>query len=436
MSSLAGPPAGPPGRRPAAEPVAARPAVDPPNGARPPAGAAATGLAGGSPALVPRPLSVVSEWSWRLLVSLAAVALVFALLVFLSELTIAVAVALLLAGLLHPVADSLGRFRIRGGFAALVTLLLLLVFVGGLGTLVGTRVAGGYDELAASVSSAIDSLQGLLGRFGISQQDISAAYDRVRETLSSGGAGGLASQALSVGSSVGHVATGTVITLFTLFFFLADGRGMWSWAVGLFPAGAGEVVDGSGRRAFAAVTGYVRATVIVAAVDAVGIFIVAEILRVQLALPLAVIVFLGAFIPIVGTLASGTVSVLVAFVGDGTWTALLMLAGVLLVVELEGHVLQPLLLGRAVGLHPLAVFLAITAGGLIAGIVGVLLAVPLLAAVVAVLRTEPPPPDPDRKPGRLARLFSRRRRNEDPDEAEAAGIGAGAAGTAGGVGLG
>lgn len=383
----------------------------------------------GGPA--PAALVAVSEWSWRLIVSLIALGLVFALLVFLSELTIALAISILLAGLLYPVTDFLGRHHVKGGLGSLATLLLLLVFVGGLGTLVGTRVASGYGDLASSVGKALSQLQGQLGRFGVTTSQLSAAYDRIRDTLTSGGAGGLASSALSVGSSIGHGATGAVITLFSLFFFLHDGRRMWRWAVGLFPDRAGQVVDGAGRRAFAAVTGYVRATVVVAAADAVGIYIVARILRVPLALPLAVIVFLGAFVPIVGTLASGTVSVLVAFVSGGPLIALLMLAGVLLVVEIEGHVLQPLLLGRAVGLHPLAVFLAITAGGLIAGIVGVLLAVPVLAAVVSVLRGLRPP-DPDgahREPGRGRRrflLFGRRRRTDTAD-VDAARIGAAAA---------
>lgn len=393
---------------------------------------------------------LASEWSWRLLICLAAFALVFTAMVTLSELTIAVSVAVLLAALLYPMADALRRAHIPRGLAALLTLLFLLAFVGGLGTLVGTRIANDIDELSASVSNAIGQLQGVLSTFGIAQQDLQGAYDRVRTTLTSGGAGGVVSGALSVGTQIGHVVTGAVVALFTLFFFLSDGRNIWAFLAGRFPAETGEVVDAAGRRAFAAITGFVRATVIVALVDAVGVGVVAAVLGVKLAVPLGILVFIGAFIPIVGTLASGTVAVLVAFVGSGPLVALFMLLGVLVVVELEGHVMQPLLLGRAVSLHPLAVFLAITAGGLLGGIVGVLFAVPVAAAATAILRQ--PRPTSTEGPGGERRtvstrrdrfrLFSRRRRRAEPaatpagelgaGELEAGELGAGSAGTLGG----
>ncbi len=338
---------------------------------------------------MPRPLVLASDWSWRLLICLAAVALVFTAMVLLYELTVAVAIAVLLAALLYPLADALRRAHLPRGLAALVTLLLLLAFIGGLGTLVGTRIASDIDDLTASVGNAVGQLQGLLSTFGISEQDLQGAYDRTRSTLTSGGAGGVVSGALSVGSQIGHVVTGAVVALFTLFFFLSDGRNIWAFLAGRFPGPAGVAVDSAGRRAFAAITGFVRATVIVALVDAVGVGVVAAVLGVKLAVPLGILVFIGAFIPIVGTLTSGTVAVLVAFVGSGPLIALFMLIGVLVVVELEGHVMQPLLLGRAVSLHPLAVFLAITAGGLLGGIVGVLFAVPVAAAATAVLRGPP-----------------------------------------------
>lgn len=383
------------------------------------------------PAAVPRGLVLASEWSWRLLLVAAGLVAVFYVLRSLSELAIAISIALLLAGLLHPVADVLRRLRVPRGIASLLTLLLLIAFLGGLGTLVGARIAGDFGSLSASVGRSVGQLQGVLGRFGITSADISAGYARVRSTLSAGGAGGVASGALSVGSLVGRLATGLVITLFTLFFFLTDGRSLWAYVTRMFPGRATDVVDGAGRRAFAAVTGYVRATVIVALADAVGVFIVATILRVPLAFPLAALVFVGAFVPIVGTLTSGSVAVLVALL-QSPLIALLMLLGVLLVVEVEGHVLQPLVLGRAVGLHPLVVFFAITAGGLLAGIVGVLLAVPVTAAVVAVVRT---PQAPRRSSGpRRFRLFSRRKQEQDPADTEAAEIGAGAAGAAGALG--
>jgi putative heme transporter len=156
--------------------------------------------------------------------------------------------------------------------------------------------------------------------------------------------------------------------------------------VGLFPQVARDRVDSSGRVAWTSLTAFVRATVIVAFVDAIGIMLIALILKVPLAVPIGVLVFLGAFVPIVGALVSGFVAVIVALVAHGPVVALLMLAGVLLVQQLESHVLQPFLLGRAVSVHPLAVILAVASGVLVAGIVGALVAVPIAASLNVVVR--------------------------------------------------
>lgn len=385
---------------------------------------------------VPDHLVVASEWTWRMLVVAFGIGVVFYLLSLVAEEAIAVAIALLLAALLYPVRDLLARHGFRGGWAAASTLLLFIIFVAGLFTLVGTRVAGGVGQLESQVSTAVSQLQRQLSSIGLTPAVLDSAYTRVKESLSSGGGSGALNSALSVTSEIGTIATSTFIVLFTLFFFLLDGRGIWSFLTGLFPGRGREIVDDRGRRMFFAITGYVRATVLVAAADAAGVFIVTNILRVPLSFPLAVLVFVGAFVPIVGTLASGTVAVAVAFVAHGPIYAILMLVGVLLVVEVEGHVLQPLLLGRAVRLHPLAVFLSITAGGVLAGIPGVFFAVPVAAALVAVLR-EAPPARPHRHNGLVDWL--RRRFGHppaevrDPDdlgqsaeEADAAAIGRGA----------
>ncbi len=341
---------------------------------------------------IPGGLVVASEWTWRLLIVGVGVAGVLYLLSFVSELIIPVAIALLLASLLNPLRETLARHGVRGGAGAGLTLLLFVAFVAGLFTLVGTRIATDFSLLSAQVTTAVAQLQVRLNGFGLTHDVLVKTYDKVKQTLTSGGSGGVVNSAISVGSEIGTVATNTFITLFCLFFFLLDGRRIWDFLAGLFPGRGHDVVHDRGLRAYAAITGYVRATVLVAASDAVGIFVVATALRVPLAIPLAVLVFIGAFVPIVGTLTSGTVSVLVAFVAHGPLYAILMLAGVLLVVEVEGHVLQPLLLGRAVRLHPLAVFLSITAGGVLYGIAGIFFAVPVTAALVAILRTAPTTP--------------------------------------------
>ena len=193
-----------------------------------------------------------------------------------------------------------------------------------------------------------------------------------------------AGQLAGVGAALGNVVAGLFIILFASYFFLADGDRIWAWLVRLAPRAARQAIDGSGRVAWISLTQFVRATVIVALVDAVGIVIVAAALGVPFVLAIGVLVFLGAFVPLVGATVAGTVAVLVALVDQGPFTALLMLGGVILVQQIEGQVLQPFLMGRFVSMHPLGVVVAIGCGVLVAGIAGALIAVPLAAAVNAV----------------------------------------------------
>ena len=205
------------------------------------------------------------------------------------------------------------------------------------------------------------------------------------------------SRVTEVGTAVGHVVAGFFIVLFSTYFFLADGHRIWSWFVRITPRAARGHVDGSGRVAWVSLTQFVRATVLVAAVDALGIMLVAALLGVPFVLAIGVLVFLGAFVPMIGATVAGGVAVLVALVDQGPWTALLMLGGVILVQQIEGHVLQPFLMGRFVSVHPLGVIVAIGCGVLVAGIAGALIAVPLVAtgnAVVQYLAREPMETDP------------------------------------------
>ena len=189
----------------------------------------------------------------------------------------------------------------------------------------------------------------------------------------------IVSRALEATATAGEIVTGAVLTLFALAFFLYEGEKIWAWLVALFPGGARERIDTAGRAGWRTLTAYVRATIVVATADAVGIGVGAALLGVPLAIPLGVLVFLGAFVPIVGALVSGSVAVLVALVALGPVQALIMLAIVVGVQQVESHLLQPFVLGRAVSVHPLAVVLAIGAGLIAAGIVGALFAVPLVA---------------------------------------------------------
>jgi len=336
---------------------------------------------------LPRSVQLSAAWSWRLLAIVAATAVAFWLLAFFKVLAVAVAIALLLTVLLTPVAGWLQtRARFPRGAASGTAVFGLLVIVGGLLTLSGRSIINGFAELADQALAGVDELISWLsdGPLQLSADQIEAYRAQASASLSEN-ASTLLSGALSVTTTIGHVATGTLITVFCTFFFLLDGGRVWAWLVGLLPRVARERTHQAGRRGLVTLGGYTRTQILVALVDATGIGIGAAILQVPLVLPLATLVFVGSFIPIVGALVSGSVAILVALVAHGPVVALLMLAVVLLVQQIEGHLLQPLLMGHAVSLHPVAVLLAVAAGSMAAGIVGALFAVPIAAVLNTVV---------------------------------------------------
>ena len=261
--------------------------------------------------------------------------------------------------------------------AAIVTLL----------TVAGNQVANGAQDIADSVSEGVGQITDWLknGPLNASDNQINDYLDQAQEAFSDFAQNGeFLSRISEVGAAVGHVLAGFFIVLFSTYFFLADGQRIWAWFVRLSPRASRVLVDGSGRVAWVSLTQFVRATVLVAAADALGIMIVAAVLGVPFIMAIGVLVFLGAFIPMVGAFVAGTVAVLVALVDQGPITALFMLGGVILVQQIEGHILQPFLMGRFVSVHPLGVIVAIGVGVVVAGIPGALVAVPLAATINAV----------------------------------------------------
>ena len=336
---------------------------------------------------LPRSVQLSAAWSWRLLVIVAATAVGLWLLNYFKVIAVAVAVAVLLSVLLTPVARFLReRIRFSRVAASATSVVGLLVVVGGLLTLAGNSIVNGFADLASEATAGLDTLIGWLstGPLQISASQIEAYRQQATTSLSDNTAS-LLSGALSVTTTLGHVGTGAIIALFCTLFFLIDGRRIWFWVVGLLPLSARQRTHEASRRGLVALGAYTRTQILVALVDAVGIGIGAAILQVPLALPLATLVFIGSFIPIVGALISGSVAILVALVAHGPVVALAMLAVVLLVQQIEGHLLQPLLMGHAVSLHPVAVLLAVAAGSMAAGIVGALFAVPIAAVANTVL---------------------------------------------------
>jgi len=332
-------------------------------------------------------VQAAAAWSWRLLLVAAASAVGLWLLAVLKVVVVPVAVALMLSVLLAPVTRWLHRrVRLPRAAAAGVTVVGLLVVVGVLLTLAGRSIVRGFGELGRQATEGIATVTDWLenGPLHLSSADLSGYLDQARDALSGSGSA-LLSGALHATTTVGHVLAGALIALFCTFFFLLDGRTIWTWLVGLLPRPTRERVHQAGRRAVVTLGAYTRTQILVAAVDATGIGLGAALLGVPLALPLAVLVFLGSFVPIVGAVVTGAVAVLVALVAQGPGAAIVMLAVVLAVQQLEGHVLQPFLMGHAVSLHPVAVLLAVATGSLVAGIVGALFAVPIAAVLNTVV---------------------------------------------------
>jgi predicted PurR-regulated permease PerM len=353
---------------------------------------------------VPNGLRTAAAWSWRLIVVIAGFYVLLYAAAYVAVVVVPVIVALLLAALLQPGSVALVRHGWPRSLAAFAMLIVGLGVVAGIVTLVVERFSAGFSDLAGQVSEGIGQVQSFVVRtFPITRNQLEDAVAQLQKTLVDN-QDTIASGALTTAATVGEVIAGFFLALFTLFFFLKDGRSIWLWLVGLFPRDSRAYVDEAARRAWRTLISYVRATAAVALVDAVGIGIGLAILSVPLVIPLAALVFLGAFIPILGSFLAGSVAVLVALVSKGPITALIALAVVVLVMQVEGHILQPLLLGRAVRVHPLAIVLAIAAGLLIAGIFGALIAVPIVAcanvAGTYLSRRHdgprPPEPRPDR----------------------------------------
>ena len=331
---------------------------------------------------VPRALDIAAAWSWRVVVIALVLVMVGWLLSFFAVLVVPIAIALLITALVIPAVDRLERQGLKRALATAIVLLGVLGFIAGALTLVGQQLAAGFSDLAAQVAGGIEKIETWLrtGPLDLTQQQLTDGLQNLREALTSSDSA-VVDRVTAVGTTVGHVVGGFFLVLFATFFFLYDGQRIWSWVVRLFPRDARIPADGAGRASWVSLTAFVRATVLVAFVDAVGITLIALILQVPLAFPIGVLVFLTAFVPIVGAFISGLVAVLVALVAHGPLIALFMLIGVILVQQLESHVLQPFLLGRAVRLHPLAVIFAIAAGVLAGGVIGALVAVPLVAVL-------------------------------------------------------
>ena len=351
--------------------------------------AVAAGPSNFSRAQVPWGYDVAAAWAWRFVVICAAGYILLWLLARYATLTVPIAVALLVSAMAFPAVERLARWGVPRKLASGGLVVGGVATVGLLLTFVGSTVSQGAKDLAASVADGIQQIEIWLktGPLKASDSQINGYLEKARETITERAQNpDTIGQVTHVGTAVGHVLAGFFIVLFASYFFLAEGGRIWAWVVRLTPRAARRSIDGSGRVAWVALTNFVRATVFVALADAIGISVGAAILGVPFVPALGVLVFLGAFVPMIGATIAGTVAILVALVSNGPITALLMLGVVILVQQIEGHVLQPFLMGKLVSVHPLGVIAAIACGVITAGIVGALIAVPLAAAGNAVVQ--------------------------------------------------
>ncbi len=331
---------------------------------------------------------VGAAWTWRLLVLFAGLLALGYVVSKLESVVIPVALALLFAAFLMPAVDNLHRRGVPRSAAVLVAVVGTIGIVGAILSFVVQQFVEGLPDLSDQFTTSVTKAQEWLtqGPLHFSEDQIRHAGDNVVKAIQSNQEA-LTSGALTTATVIGEIFAGAFLTLFTLVFFLYGGNQVWEFVTRIIPKNTRGRVRLAGRQGFNSLVHYTRATVAVAAVDAIGIGAGLAILGVPLALPLASLVFVGAFIPIVGAFVTGFLAVLVALGTKGLLTALIVLGIIVGIMQLEGHVLQPLLLGRAVRLHPLAVVLAITTGIVLAGIVGGLLAVPIVAFLNTAIRS-------------------------------------------------
>ncbi len=348
---------------------------------------------------VPDWLQTGAAWSWRLLILALAIYLITRMLGVLYIVVVPCVAALLLTALLQPLADRLCRAGLPRLAATWATLLIAAAVVGGLVTLVANRVSADYPTLVTEVRHTTTQIESLLSGppFHVKNSNVQKFLNDIPSYLSK-------HKTLVEGTVVtgGKIAAeffgGLVLMLFVMFFLIKDGERIWTWLLGALRTETAERMNRAGHAAWQVVVYYMRGTVAVAAIHAIVIGVVLWIMGVPLALPLALVVFVAAFVPLVGLLVAGALAIVVTLATKG-WVNAVILLGVLIVEDqLEAHLLQPQVVGRVIRLHPLAVILSLAAGGVLAGIAGAVVAVPIVAvitrAVPELRRRDPGPDDP------------------------------------------
>ncbi|MFI6640555.1 AI-2E family transporter [Streptomyces sp. NPDC050504] len=343
--------------------------------------------------LLPEAARRTAAWCVVLLLVAGVVAVAVWLVIVLKSAVTPVLLALLGTALLGPVHAWLIRMRVNRALAAGLTCVALVAVVGGAAYIVVSALIDTGDQILASVKQGVQWVADHFGFEGKGIEDLAANSKQLLEKFGAGAASGV----LAGLSVIGSLVATSVLALLLTFFFLKDSDRAARLAHTVAPRGTGEMVEAMARRAFEAVEGFMRGTTIIALIDAVCITVGLLVLRVPGAVGLGALVFIGAYIPFLGAVLSGAVACLVALADRGVGTALWTLGVVLAVQQLEGHILQPMVQSRTVQMHPAMIMVALTAGASVAGLLGMLLAVPVCAAffgVVGELRKRYAPEEP------------------------------------------
>ena len=382
---------------PASAGSAATPAPEPADAAGTPTPVDPPGPAAPADPPGPQAQDPVAPWlrsgaaiAWRLLAIAAAVGVTVYALAYLRVVVLPLIVALLVSTVLRPPVRWLTRHRFSDGAAAATVMLGSMVIVAGALAMAGAAIGRQFSDLADQIQKGIREAGDALAQppFRLSKADIDQRIDQAMNQISDS-SGALTGGALHGAVLVGEVLTGLIITLLLLFFFLKDGPGIWRWIVDTLGGRQRGRLDELARRSYKALSGYVRGLALIGLADAVLIGTGLAILGVPLVGPLMLLTFVAAFLPLIGAFTAGLAAVLIALVDGGVTTALAVLGLVVAVQQIEGHLLYPLIMGRQIHVHPIAVIIALATGGIIAGIIGVFLSVPIVtvgAVVVSYVR--------------------------------------------------
>ncbi len=330
-------------------------------------------------------LSLAAAYSWRLLLVVLAGGLIIQALVHLHLVVIPVIAALFVTALLGPLAQRLKNKGWPPLLATWTVLLGAILVFAGLVAAIAPSVGAELDDVGASAGQGFEEVVDYLAEspLKLSKKDVDRYIDQAAQQVSANREKITAGVLLGAAKAV-EVLTEFFLTLVLVFFFVKDGPAMFGWFESQFPRRNRRHVRALGERAWAAVGAYLRGTAVIALVDAVLIGITLLVVGVPLVAPLAVLTFFGAFFPLIGAVAAGVVAALVALVTTGVTAAAIVGGAILVIQQVEGDVLQPLVMGKAVRLHPVVILLALTAGAIVGGIVGAFLAVPVTAVAASI----------------------------------------------------